>query len=359
MPSYKQKIAADLTRWIDAGLVNADKRDEILATIPDPRRLDAASALAWIGAVLLGVAAIAFIAANWSDIPRLVRFVLVLGVFAAAAGGAAWCAQHERPRYADGLLTFAALVFAAAIGLTGQIFDIVGDPRAALRGAGVAAFALALAGRSTGAAIAGLAFFGLADFSLGDWISTRTDVPWLCFAAPLGLVLTQQWKSAPLAHASAVALLAALAWTSARLEEHGAMLFLTAILLAGVALLARRRWRRADGMAFASVFYGWFAAGALIFFVIAGYVADAPGLNILHRLAWLVIAGGMVALGRNDQHNAITTVGVLGLIGAIFALLSDLGLNLLAAAGLFFVAALAALVIGLALRQRAKAEAKP
>ena len=39
---------------IGAGLVDAGKRDAILATLPETRRMDAATALAWVGAVLMG-----------------------------------------------------------------------------------------------------------------------------------------------------------------------------------------------------------------------------------------------------------------------------------------------------------------
>ena len=43
-------------------------------------------------ALLLGAAAIAFVAANWGAIPRLPRFGLILGLFLAVSGAAAWAA---------------------------------------------------------------------------------------------------------------------------------------------------------------------------------------------------------------------------------------------------------------------------
>ena len=46
MASYREKVRADLERWIAGGLVAADKRAPILATLPEPRRIDAATALA-------------------------------------------------------------------------------------------------------------------------------------------------------------------------------------------------------------------------------------------------------------------------------------------------------------------------
>ena len=58
-----------------------------------------------------------------------------------------------------------------------------------------------------------------------------------------------------------------------------------------------------------------------------------------------------MALGRIDRHPFVTAVGVLGLIGAVSALLMDLGLDLMTAAGVFLLCAVAALVAGLLLRR--------
>jgi hypothetical protein len=103
------------------------------------------------------------------------------------------------------------------------------------------------------------------------------------------------------------------------------------------------------------VFFGWFAWGALVLCAIAGYLpwgfGDRHTAGMAHRVVWLALSGGLIALGRYDQHNLVTTVGVLGIIGAVFALLSDLGLDLMASAAVFFVCAVVALLAGLALRR--------
>lgn len=64
MANYRSRLEDDLDDWIAAGLVPAENRAAILAGIADTRRLDAATALAAIGAFLAGAAVIAFIAAN-------------------------------------------------------------------------------------------------------------------------------------------------------------------------------------------------------------------------------------------------------------------------------------------------------
>src|SRR5690242_21667815 len=133
MASYRRRLEQDLDGWIARGLVSAENRAAILESVGEARRLDAATSLAIIGALMGGVAVIAFVAANWGAIPRIGRFALILAAFLAAGGGAAWASARGRPIAGHALLSVAALIFAAAIGLTGQIFDIAGAPSAALR----------------------------------------------------------------------------------------------------------------------------------------------------------------------------------------------------------------------------------
>jgi uncharacterized membrane protein len=359
MPAYKERVREDLDRWIGAGLVSPDKREAILATLPDARRIDAATALAWMGGVLLGIALITFVAANWGGMSRVGRFVVILGAFFAFAFGGAWAAQKERPLLTNILVMMAALTFAAAVGLIGQIFDISGDPRAASYGAGLAAFALALAGRSTGATIVALLLIGFGDFAEHEWFTgLDAEAPWMLVAGPLGAYLALRWGSAPLAHVSAAGVIYCFSWFAARTHaEAGVFLFLSIVL---GALAAGARWLYLQQRRFAGVFYGWFAWASLVFFAVAGYLpwfgdANDQTAGIAHRVVWLGASGGLIALGRSDRHTIVTTIGVLSFIGAIIALLTDLGVNLLASAAIFLACALVALVAGLVLRARARA----
>ena len=345
MAGYRSRLEADLEGWIAAGLVPEASREAILAGVGEPRRLDAATALAFVGLALLGLAITAFVASNWNGFPRALRFGLVLLAFGAAVGGAARASALGRPLARNGLLTLAAFIYAAAVGLTGQIFDIAGDPRTALYGSGLAAGLLAVAGRSTGAAVAALILIGAGDFSdeagpLGTWGLV---------AAPVGLALAWGWRSAPLAQAGSIALIAGLArfaLESARPEMVGL------VLSGGFALLAAGgRWAagRDEGVT-AAVVYNWAVWGALGFFGAAGSGEVLGGVP--HRAALLLLGSGAIALGRHDRQGMITAGGVLAFIGAVSAVLFDLGLSLLAAAGLFAACSMLALGGGWALRGR-------
>lgn len=350
MAGYKARLERDLDRWIADGLVSADNRTPILDSVTETRRVDASVALAVVGALLLGFAAIAFVAANWNAIPRLVRFALILGLFLATCAGAAWSGRKaDRPILTNTLLSVAALIYAAAIGLTGQIFDIAGDPQRALRSAGLAAGLLALAGRSSGAAVAALVLLGIGDFA-GRFDDGQDR--WLIFAAPVGLAMAWLWNSKPLAHAGSIALIvgAAAALSQVDLAWNGAGFIGLAAVFAVLAAAARQLSARAT----ATIFMLWSIWGALVFFGAGGFddqiVKDV--LRIGHRVIWLVLAGGTIALGMHDRQSMITSAGVLAMIAAICALLFDLGFGLMTAAGVFGACAIIALVAGYATRAR-------
>ena len=353
MASYKEQLERDLDRWVGSGLVPAENRTAILQSVPDGARLDAATALAWVGGVLAGVALIAFVAANWDALPRLAKFALVLGLYGGSAGAGAWFARAGRPNAANGLLTFAAFAFASAIGLTGQIFDITGDDSTAFYAAGVGAAALALAGRSSGAAIAGLWLIAAADLDgLRSYDRPYAfDFAGLFLAAPAAAALAVRWKSVPLAHTTALGLIAAAIWLGTRLHAPPAALIGLAALLGALAMGGR--WLRERGEAVGGPFYGWLAWGAVAFYLGAGIDLHDSGSKIAHRIGWLIVGGALAALGRRDRVGSVTALGVLSLMIGVSVIMYDFGLGLLAASGVFFLAAIVAAVAGLAVRRRA------
>lgn len=347
MASYLNRLTEDLDRWIAKGLVPAESRSAILADVGGGTKLDAAQALGVVAALLFAGAVIAFVGANWSDIPRLVRFGLVLGLFLGVCATAAW-AVPRRPNATNALLTLAGLVFAAAIGLTGQIFDIAGDPRTALHFAGLAAGLLALAGRAPGPAAAALALIGL-----GDVVEMRGfSFPWLCVFAPLGLGLAWAWRSKTVTHLACVGAMLAACLLILQNRIDGPWVWFAVSALFTAAGLAARQLRAASRRG-ASEAYGWFVAFALATFAIAGFEIEGGGAWV-HRGGWLVLSGGVVALGRAERHVMISAAGVIGLLVAVGAVLFDLGLKLLTASAVFALAALAMLAAGVILRRAAR-----
>ena len=347
MASYRERLTADLDRWIAAGLALPENRQVMLDMTAEPKRLDAATALALVGVVFIGAAVIAFVAANWDGIPRIGRFAILITAFLAAAGGGAWTGARGRPNASNGLLTLATVLFAASIGLTGQIFDIAGDSKTALIGAAVGAAALGLVGRSSGAVIAALLFVGMADFFPPDsW--------WLTPAAVVGVIAAWLWRSVPMAHAAGLALAVGIGMAAERLTPdnltHDASALAASVVLAIATLVARLQ--RDRGRQEATIFYGWWVWGALAAFAAITSWTDGDNLKLVHRGAWLLISGGVLALGRHDRHALITAAGVVSLMAAVAAVLFDLGLDLVYAAMVFGAAAVLVLGAGWLLRRR-------
>jgi len=402
---YKDRLTRDLDAWIASDLVPASSRSAILSTIADPKRADAATALAYVGVALLGLAMIAFVAANWNGIPRIGRYGLVSLTFLAAALGAAWATSRGAVNTANALLTFAALVFAADIGLTGQIFDLSGDPQTALYGAAAAAALIGLAGRSTGAILVALVLA-----SLGDLESTTWTNPGVVAAGALAVVgLAFWWRSAALAHGAGVALIlgAAEALTRVDAPHHPPLWMFTLGAAGAFALLAGMA--RAMRTPLTRIFYGWLVLGALVFLAWnsfdsgvwpqvgnLGLIAASIAVILLGRrdryfalqlVGWLAFwfgacvigfeigvdehfkdawrfgdrllcvagASAMIGLGRHDRSGWLVGLGVLAMLGTVSMIFADFGLSLMAAAGVFAVSAVIALVVGLALRRRAPA----
>lgn len=347
MASYRERLTADLDRWIAAGLAPAQNRQAMLDMAVEPRRLDASTTLALVGVVFIGATVIAFVAANWDGIPRMGRFAILIAAFLVAAAGGAWAGAKQRPNAANGLLTLAAALYAAAIGLTGQIFDIAGDPKTALVGAAAAAALLAIVGRASGPLIAALLFVGMADFFPPDSF-------WLAPAAAAGTALAWRWRSVPAAHAAGLALGAGVWLATERLTPDGAGHWAPALAASAVLALAAlgARSQRERGRQEATIFYGWWIWAALAAFIGAAFWNDGDGFKVAHRVAWLLLSGGVLALGRHDRHALVTAAGVVSLMGAVAAVLFDLGLDLVFASLVFGAAAVLVLGAGWLLRRR-------
>ena len=110
--SYLNRLRLDLDRWIEAGWVGADHREAILSDVSQRSgQWSAASALAILGAILLGAAALSFVAANWADLPRILRILIILSALWAAHLGAGHALDNGQPTLGHALALLAAALF--------------------------------------------------------------------------------------------------------------------------------------------------------------------------------------------------------------------------------------------------------
>lgn len=124
--SYRKRLERDLDGWIERGLVPEQSREPILSSVPGPRASWSVSgAAALLGAILVCLAVLSFVAANWSGMERATRFGIILVALWASFGTAAFASR----RGAGGSVVHAAaligaVLFGAAIMLTAQTFNI-------------------------------------------------------------------------------------------------------------------------------------------------------------------------------------------------------------------------------------------
>ena len=126
--AYRKRLAADLPAWQARGWIGEEGARAILDALPPVRPGAGLTALvATLGTLLIGLGAVALVAANWEEIPRLTRFVILVATMAAAYAGAWRLRARGQPAFAETALLLAGLVFAGSIALVGQSYHLAGD----------------------------------------------------------------------------------------------------------------------------------------------------------------------------------------------------------------------------------------
>ena len=124
-PFYVTQLKRDLDMWISQGLVPAENRERILATIDVPTirgRLE--SILAIFGAILIAAGALSFVGANWAEMSKGARLVVLFGSMWLAYAAAIWAWQSARDLVGEGLLLLGVLLFGANIWFVAQTYNI-------------------------------------------------------------------------------------------------------------------------------------------------------------------------------------------------------------------------------------------
>ena len=126
--AYRKRLAAELPKWRDAGWVTPDGATAILSAQPAGRdTFGLATVVGMFGGLLVGVGVIAFISANWQEIPRVTRLGLLAAGLALAYGAAGILDRRKLRVFSEVALLVAGLVFAAAIVLVGQSYHLSGE----------------------------------------------------------------------------------------------------------------------------------------------------------------------------------------------------------------------------------------
>ncbi|MCP5432603.1 MAG: DUF2157 domain-containing protein [Alphaproteobacteria bacterium] len=124
-PLYLAQLKRDLERWIAEGLVDARHREAILANAGEIRLGASLSGIFFtLGAASLGVAALAFVAANWQGLGKLARLVVLFGAMWLAYGAAMHLTARGRTALGQAFVLLGVALFGANINLVAQTYHI-------------------------------------------------------------------------------------------------------------------------------------------------------------------------------------------------------------------------------------------
>jgi uncharacterized membrane protein len=126
---YRKRIAADMPRWLDAGWVTTDGAVAILASASGGRRttFGLSTILGTLGALLLGLAVVAFVSSQWEFSPRVARFGMIVAGLLIAYAAAFQFERRGLRIFAEAGVLAGGVIFAAGIALVGQTYHLSGD----------------------------------------------------------------------------------------------------------------------------------------------------------------------------------------------------------------------------------------
>ncbi|YBV97590.1 DUF2157 domain-containing protein [Phyllobacteriaceae bacterium JZ32] len=210
--AFPISVRAYIARWQKKGLIDEETAEALLSDLKSQGNgFGLGNTLAVLGAVLLGVAIVTLIAANWEAMPRLLRVGLIFAVIWAGYLGGAWRQSLGDKAFSQALYIVAAIAFGAGIALIGQMYHLSSDAASAalLWTAGVMVAAALLPSGALAAASMAIAIFYLFSFLGGGFFPEGRQYLWIApLLALLGAGLAWYTKSRAAAHLTVLFLIA-------------------------------------------------------------------------------------------------------------------------------------------------------
>jgi uncharacterized membrane protein len=314
--TYRHRLEADVARWQAEGVITPAIGEAIRNTLqPLGAGLNIPVVIAIAGGLLIAAAFLAFVASNWTEIPRVLRFAMLLTGIAVAHGAGAGFARTGQPVLADLCAGVGVIIFGAAIALVGQMYHL-GDDFAAgmLLWAAGALVAAALTGSRGALAVALVAASMWTYGRAAEGVNPHFPfaVFWILSA---GLPLA--WNSRVASHLVAIAAL--VWWVMAGIAPPKEFPFIVAdggaLLLGAGLLLGESQSARLRSFGVTLSIYGAFALA-----VLAAFAAALSGEHFFRfddPPAWAAgcgIAGAILAFAA-----AFSAAAANRLAGSIFA----------------------------------------
>jgi uncharacterized membrane protein len=185
---FRHQLRREAELWQAEGLIDAVVYQQ-LATRYQFDRLDTvarnrfAAISIGLGSILIGLGIITFVAANWQDLPRTVKVVLLLSLFIGVnvSGFYLWRRSlGVQQRLGEGLLLLGALILGANMGLMGQLFHISGPFFELLLVWGIGVLAMAYSLRLTSLGVLSIILVSLGYWNFwGNAVFSLEEFSWL------------------------------------------------------------------------------------------------------------------------------------------------------------------------------------
>lgn len=325
--TYRQRLEADLAQWEADGVIApaaaASIRNALPPLLPG---INIAVIVGIVGGLLIAAAFLAFVAAHWTEIARLLRFAILLAGMIVAGGLGAWFATTGRIVLADLCASIGAIIFGAGIALVGQMYHLGDDFAGGMLLWSIGAFAAATLTGSRGALAVGLAaaciWTCMRVYDAPDALHLQFVVVWLIAAA-----VAFAWNSRVAAHLVAIAVLPWWIATSLRYDFDAAqpsfVLANGAALLFGAGLaIAAAPSPRALRLGSVLAAYGAFSLAVVAFLEVAtvddlfrfrtGTAPAQPLWAVLCGIAGAILA--LASAGISRRPGEVLAACAIGLV---------------------------------------------
>jgi uncharacterized membrane protein len=313
MSRYAKRLNRDLARWREAGFISADAEASIRRdlAVAQGGGLDLAHVLGILGAVLIGFGFMSFVAAHWSEMPRLLRLALIFGALFASYGIAGVLFERKHPAFAHAAILAGVSIFGAGIMLIAQMFHIEGHPPDAVLTWALGALAAGVILQSNPALALSMLLVGL----WSAWeVSDTGEAHWpflLGWGAVTAAIAWRRWVGG--LHLAAVVMaiwIISLGYLLFDGDGHGIVVVI-GLIIAAAGIFGPQVDERLQAWSTSAIAYGMTIAFAGLF---ALQFIKEPSLGSLILLAILALAlvlGG-VGLGLRDASPALLWLGYAG-----------------------------------------------
>lgn len=355
MWGYQRRLNRDLERWQAQGWIGSDAAGRIRADAARAGGVSLSGVLGILAAVLLAFAVMSFVAAHWTDMPRLARVALLFSFMWAAYLVSGFFHARGMTAFRDAAILLGTAVFGASIMLISQMFHIDGHPPDGVLLWWTGALAAGVALRSNPALALALVLVCL--WSL-VWMSEHEGPHWpflIGWALVSAAFLWQHWR--PGAHLASLALSGFIVSLGYTLRDGHMHLLVTGLGLAAALAAAAVETGRGEWAGLARAVLGYAAATAFAGLLALQFI-ETPTSSELAVLGALTLLGllALIWYGLAAHNRGALWLGYIGFSIEILALyvntvgtLLDTSLFFLVAG--LLVAALAAMAWRLHARQ--------